>query len=147
VGAAAAGAVAVTAGDSAGEYDAGMVAAMEAVIDGVVEHAVAVTFPLRAEYVPGSWPVLSALLRHPLTTVTLWAHERPDVAALTWLRDSMDLGRTMWDLPPVTSRWGLDERGWARVAVAGMVALVWAVGLGVTGGGGMGMGRGRGRGL
>jgi hypothetical protein len=113
-----------------------MVAAMEAVVEGVVEHSVAVTFPLRAEYVPGSWGALSSLLRHPLTTVTLWAHERPAVAELAWLRGNMDLSRTLWDLPPVGGRWGLDERGWARVAVAGMVVLVWAVGLGVTAGAG-----------
>lgn len=59
------------------------------------------TWPLKASYVPHSWPALKVLMDHHLSsTITLWAHEPATALEARFFADCLPQGRVMVDLPP-----------------------------------------------
>ena len=92
-----------TSGAIGGGYSGGDLGAMAAVVDDVARAGVAVTYAVRAEYLPAAWLALRATLLPPayrLASLTVWSHRPPSRAEAEWLRANMDAERTMYDLPP-----------------------------------------------
>lgn len=113
-------------------YTSQMIMDMDAVIREFAPFGVAFTFAVRAQYLPRCWPLFErVLLRHPLTSVTLWSHEPATASELRFFRDKLDPLRTMYDLKPRApgstaggggSAWG-DVSAWLPDrTTAGMLA-------------------------
>ncbi|ETV97937.1 hypothetical protein H310_09252 [Aphanomyces invadans] len=83
------------------EYTPEMVRAMLQLLSDY-DSSVAVTFPVKASLVRGSWDALKALYQNPKHGMTLWLNEAMDDADLVWLYQTLETpalqGRTYYDL-------------------------------------------------
>lgn len=98
-------------------YTSGMIEDMQAVVQELAECSVAFTFAVRATYVRSSWVGLQTLLKYPLTSLTVWAHEQPTAGDLAWMESAIPSTKVMFDLGAPTADWF-----WDRVAVYALAA-------------------------
>jgi Uncharacterized conserved protein (DUF2181) len=90
------------------------------------------TWPVKAAYVPYSWPNLQRLMGlHPSSTLTLWSHEPATAAQQAWFEAFLPKDRTMYDLPTSSTSTSLlggcqhSSLFWA--AIGGAIAAVGAL--------------------